>query len=924
MEKPSNHHKEWKDEEINRLKQIVQKHWHQGLAPEEAALNMQSDFLRKTGAILGRMYKEGMTCLNRDKSYRWNKKVVAGSAEIKEEEQDICANPAVFDGYSFKWHPQSVIGDAIKETLIEPHLIEENSEGALLAVPFPTGSGKTYNTLLMILYYMLKCIKEEQTTHFSKKEGLNNYYSSQNRIVVYTVDTIDNVKEAKSDLTKLINGDLPGGPMDLTKAQRAYLVAQLCHIPSHTDTLCQTPIKAIERAMNLLEIDPKGEYVKEIKNYQKIQTVPTQYREVIERASKKPTEQLYATILNAIRNQIKRKFGNDRNGKYEYLKNNAVIISALIPGVGYEAGLSRVLFMTTSKFLTGFHMVSRIEHLDLDKNTERLFWIVDEFDRQSAVILKHHIQERAIALLETTKVLTTAVLYNRISLTNGSKRLHNHIARLKISSKNIRKKWNISSSLHAGADIPQEKYAGGRIFLDSGRVSTMTSLRGDERYQYIKEPSQITNWLKITSKEKIDSDKDFIYFVDDCIKYIYQTFPYALLAAAENAARAKADPDKPTSEQIQEEVEKIIKYLALTNLKVDIWRLLKEIQFRSSQRVVNDILINYKKNSYHDNGFTLTSFFIDPHPLVDVKTIQLAITPTKYIQKLIMGNAVILGISATALARTSANNFDIGYLKRSLKSRFLEFNEKQIRDIQDYWRRERNYENVKITINEAKQYDIDPLIKKIIIEGKMDETIDSYRLKAFGAEKRNNHAIKRIQKLLFALDLFIKNPKLKYFVGFMNFHTNGEKYKKLEALILDAIGKMSREVKVTTPFIIQGVKSATLREDLARATERLQKGHKVILLTTYKSMGAGTNANYEYNPEIEEDDLIIISDLKKNINKLDIDSVYIEKPAYLLPIPSADTTSSEEIRVYLCHAVMSLCETGDFSKEQQGPVKNFV
>lgn len=94
-----------------------------------------------------------------------------------------------------------------------------------------------------------------------------------------------------------------------------------------------------------------------------------------------------------------------------------------------------------------------------------------------------------------------------------------------------------------------------------------------------------------------------------------------------------------------------------------------------------------------------------------------------------------------------------------------------------------------------------------------------------------------------------------------------------------------------------------------KALQSLKEGNKVLVMTTYGSMGAGQNIHYEFDSELEFD-MVRTNELSHNSTNKDFDAIYLERPSHVI-VNTASGFGSEEDFIKYIFQVKFLQEAGD-------------
>lgn len=210
----------------------------------------------------------------------------------------------------------------------------------------------------------------------------------------------------------------------------------------------------------------------------------------------------------------------------------------------------------------------------------------------------------------------------------------------------------------------------------------------------------------------------------------------------------------------------------------------------------------------------------------------------------------VIGISATATIPTVVGNYDIGYLKDKLNGHFYEISETDKRrfrkELSEIWK---PYETGLVKI-ETKM--IEPLQRTIDLEERC-RTIFSDKETAFVATTLiqnvtcKEHEISRYAKLLAVMTEFYKNEELQSMLC-LNMILAKKEYppfdiqliRQLASLVIQDLGI---EARISDNSVVV-MDSNRFDEQKKQLIERLQTGEKILILSSYQTLGAGQNLQY--------------------------------------------------------------------------------
>lgn len=306
-------------------------------------------------------------------------------------------------------------------------------------------------------------------------------------------------------------------------------------------------------------------------------------------------------------------------------------------------------------------------------------------------------------------------------------------------------------------------------------------------------------------------------------------------------------------------------------------------------------------------------------------------TAEKVVEEAAEGN-VVIGISATAGARTVVRNFDMTHLHARLGDRFVPMFPEEISGAAEIYRRERRYaEHI-----EAGQLRVDAFMPPVT-----SVVTDIVRNRIFETQpqKRNwlqlledtPYEQKRLERFASAVDAFLCDDRYAHggivspgmvMLAFLSRNVNA-KGKRVSVDDFDLKFVMNRIIELCgarygkTPQIVDGY-AADLREGVVeREIERATQRSPVIVLTTHDSMASGFNPQRKRS---REDANAVCIGTDRGEDKIDIDAVYIEKPTRVI----GKSLSSMGDKLTAMQAVTSLHFTGAISRTEAEKMRKTI
>ena len=298
--------------------------------------------------------------------------------------------------------------------------------------------------------------------------------------------------------------------------------------------------------------------------------------------------------------------------------------------------------------------------------------------------------------------------------------------------------------------------------------------------------------------------------------------------------------------------------------------------------------------SYFANGFTMFELEDNDANNDDTMMSMVKIKDTpESIMAFIAENALVFAISATAAIPSATGNYCRDYLKEVLKGDFHSLPEEDT-ELADYIREEletRNepYRN-EIEIEVSDVPEDDELIKDKLINCFTDKEsaqlcLNKIELEAseLGEDKCSYYANKYM-RLACVVRLFANQESqqtLLYLGKALPKDSDGSTLKKN---VLDYIIEMvNKDAGLKEPHMIQSaiLTSSNFDETKEQIYERLKNGEKLIIFSSYQTVGAGQNLQYPINESYRDNIVTLPHSYNYEKEERDIDSIYLDDITYL-------------------------------------------
>lgn len=797
-----------------------------------------------------------------------------------------------FTNYEF---PQVVspnpIFNLLRDKFYQQQVIQAQS-GCFMPIAFPTGVGKTFNTVSLMLDTILNDIENELLNG-------DNYIP---KYCYYITNSVDNVFDVYINLVKRIkeNGQL-------NEEQKEVIIERILYLPANSKSLLDVFEKptVLKKIKELFHVDKNTHLSNELDQVAREQTVltslnlqPIEKKAFLERHNNSASE-CYSTFIQHIQ-----KIQLSKN-PVKLSDKSITLLKELIPGVAFEMGITRVMFMTTKKFLFGLQQSKGKFHPA--RNLTGNILIIDEIDRQHQEILTHLVSANDTDLLATIRTIHSNLKEHNLC----AKPQYAGIADLFLDYLNEVKlffdEWSLRNSFDIhGSVINDEK----KVLLFSDKLTThTTSVSGQLKVSFNEVHQQHEIALKGQFGDR--TENDFPKFLGRLERLVNREFQ-SIVRQAEELYRTNL-----TQVLSQDELRHITSTQAIASIldQLNLHSLRNQLNQQLSYLVGRKYSPRKSAANYHTRGIRMieVDHLPESQDSVMFKHHGFNVTPTGMLASWVESGCSILGISATAECASVIHNFDIRYLKESLGTQYIELTTQQRNEIHSYYEQERNYidADVKILVNSVnhdyafirhllKQWkpeakNVDLLLKQLLACG--DDDIE------FG--------MSWLSKLCKAIDFFAQSTKSRYMIGMLNRSIRVTIHEFLTWYVYQLAEREKQTIKVIPGIDANFLKQGKFDSEVINFLEN-QPG-KMIALTTYQTMSSGKNPDYKFNSHFENNTLRHVG--HRSNERTDIDFIYLEEPTHLISVEGYPETKTSD-RLLLLSYGMALQEAGVITQSQ--------
>lgn len=742
-------------------------------------------------------------------------------------------------------------------------------ENGLYICELPTGYGKTYSVAKLI-----KAMVKDP---------------NEKRKIIYLTTLVKNLPE--KTLQKIYGDDKAGYKRDVLRIRSNY--------DEVFDTLPELDVPEkfqVESYHELKSLISKYKCSKEfgIKDVQYFDSL----NERINENEGKFRRYIQVCLKKNFRNKAERLKAIHDDPEYQW-------IGKLYPAVFTDE--HQVLLMTVKKFLSKNTTIVEPSYNFLKpaffKNT---IIFIDEFDATKETI-KEEIIERA--LRSRNRYLA---LFSQIHMTLKKEYFSNDMGS---SSEKAGKicGYNLEMLAAEGEKIVQEYYTNLSYKTTEESIDRNQNflLKDGIFHTVLKKNTEYIRMRKSEENERIDisfldrkvfyetqKEGDIVVFSMLRSIHVYlEHFRYFLYCWADEYQKLINERRSNTSDAItlEDAISTILSKLRLNKEQEDLFKseISGKIIGRQSEEVVPD-------NSFFQNGFEIFEFEdSDQHnDFTNIQFVKVFDTPEKIILFLAQ-NAEVFGISATAGINTVVGNYNLNYMAEKLGSSFhgmdREFLNRIKENLEPQWQA---YREGKVCIH-ADVIDTERtgLTLEDICRGVMEnEEYAAVCSDCIAKSSNKEYVIKRYCNLLSIFKKFINldNIQSMLYLGMAlpkksSPEFNEDLLRKLFAIAV-ADAKCSKQIQTgISLFILTGDDFDERKDELLN---RLAQGEKIFIMSSYKTIGAGQNLQYDVT---DKSPYIELLPYKNNGDKRyltkDLDAIYLGDITHL----TVNTYSEEKL-----------------------------
>ena len=757
------------------------------------------------------------------------------------------------------------------QNLLKKYCLDDKDNGLLL-FDMPTGSGKTYNVVDFMfnnfeildkkVFYITPLKKNLAYEKLQEKFVKANKLNAFNNQVLYIKSNVDSIIDNFNDVYKEFPEKI-----------------KFANATKHVKVL----IEIIKSNLNI-------EFKNEAMNSLREEWEP-EFRSIIE------------TLVLFDDNNKKRNYDQ----RFKFIMEEHPWIKILYPAVLTDK--AKIIFMTVDKFLAMNSTIIRPSYTIIgDDIINDSIIFIDEFDSAKENMLNSIIQNAInskVALLDLfhaiyagltvcdfTKKLMMPSHYN-IERKNVSYNFLNPneiIEQIKKYAEDLKQKYNLQFLHKLESNVQDGAYF---MFQDHRFISILPEnksflLLNTEKNENINKivPSDYSN-------DKLQSLRSLLFDLNNFLTF----FQIGVGFIANNYKQLKLELN---------EDKNLISYDACVKTVLAEFGLEgRYLQYFSKTIVKNKRNKDFMKRPLaQDLDFTSYEKGFRYYAIVDsdlfdtqskINYIAINDSPEKILLN-VCSKAKVIGISASSSIRTVTGNFDLNYLEAKLDIQF-EHITKEEREIlrQGFSKQICHYDRTNINICPIK-----------IDEMNIEETIAKF----------STNIAKEIEKIFKLIEKdFDKIRYLKLFVSMQNFLNDSNQYSFLfitNKLLRDSknfnikdaskiYGMLSNEKQIDAYLFVLFGDVDLYEQKKKEIEEKLASGKKVMVISSYQTLGAGQNLQYKIPSNfIKNQDYVAINDLDYLDKEKDFDSIFLDRPTNIFVNMNDDLIEETQFIKYIC------------------------
>lgn len=422
---------------------------------------------------------------------------------------------------------------------------------------------------------------------------------------------------------------------------------------------------------------------------------------------------------------------------------------------------------------------------------------------------------------------------------------------------------------------------------ETNRINHIVSVKMEEKEGNIDE-GEVRESIQITDKKYISTMLGRMY-------KLFRFFEGIMYKMAMNHLQIQAEKGEPISKD--EAIRTVLDPYDFNEKQLEY--LVNTIKFRPAPRKADRD--DAPDLSFYNMGFEIFNFVDDTTHNLATKIYCRSIkrTPEKLLLMTLdrSHKAKMIGISATARLPSVVGNYDFRYLKSQEMFREYNMNRSDRGRLRSMFQKTIDHYdrvNIETTLvhDDSSTFDY---IEDCDAADEIEQFLNSFK-------DDNNFKKRRYLRIIAVYYKFLRTEDLRSMLCFMNLFPKSEntkdenefsltKLKKIFSIMVSEYFKeLTNEGKIVPdylsklknePFVV--MKSTDYDKEKQNLLDRLSKGEKIFVFTTYSTVGAGQNLQYNIPMEIKEKIRYVssLADHKEN-KKMDFNGIYLDMPTNII------------------------------------------
>lgn len=573
-----------------------------------------------------------------------------------------------------------------------------------------------------------------------------------------------------------------------------------------------------------------------------------------------------------------------------------------------------IIFMSMDKFL-GYNdtIVEPSYRFITNKIIDKAIIFIDEFDATKETILKSIVKDDFRNRIDYIKLMNT--VYSALTTRSIPSEMLQMPHSFYVNKKsNYLESKEVMARLKSRAEAIYQKYSLNYNYKTSDSAADETnnflfhdykhhSILRNEKNNFVSVRKDDTDRLcRIDfTPEKPKTDSANIFNMLSEIRGFISYFQGAIRILANNYKNYKNENKKQNDDEytIDQSVDSIISHFQISDKNAV--QLIKSGVFMQGNGHSKTNL-HAMDLSFYERGFRYYDFVDSGNHDFQSEILMSSYndTPEKYLIR-ICRKAKVVGISATASLNTVIGNYDINYLRQTLREGFHFITDKTAKEIKaEYDRRIDQYDKINIHAD--------------FISGRAKDgaySLDCWREIFNGSEAlaknifnrisdTDNYCKERYVKIARAFVQFVIHEDIGSFLCMLNKHPK-ENDKNLNKAVLADIFKyiisvFGSEDRLDSTKCVEYIDGEEFEEKKSNLCERLKDGEKIFAISVYQTIGAGQNIQYRIPNGINT-----ISVFERdNIFEKDFDAIYLDKPTnVIVNLSNSNKIGTDELAKYI-------------------------